>query len=213
MFKKLAFAAIIALLAAFNAHAATTLSGDLTADDSFTAYLSTDDSVLGGLIASGASWPTTFSFAGAALAPGVTNYLHVIAIDGGAPHMFVGDFTLSAADYQFVNGSQTLETNTTDWKSLRGTGIAWTTPTGTPIPLGFNSGGAVWSGRASIPGTAEFIWAAGATDPAGEVAFFSTPITFTAAIPEPSTYALMLAGLGFVGFVANRRRKSGNAAA
>jgi hypothetical protein len=28
-----------------------------------------------------------------------------------------------------------------------------------------------------------------------------------APIPEPSTYALMLAGLGIVGFVANRRRK------
>jgi hypothetical protein len=28
-----------------------------------------------------------------------------------------------------------------------------------------------------------------------------------AAIPEPSTYALMLAGLGLVGFVAHRRRK------
>lgn len=38
-------------------------------------------------------------------------------------------------------------------------------------------------------------------------AFYSTaPIT--AAIPEPSTYALMLAGLGIVGFVANRRRKA-----
>jgi hypothetical protein len=32
--------------------------------------------------------------------------------------------------------------------------------------------------------------------------------TQVAAIPEPSTYALMLAGLGFVGFVANRRRKA-----
>jgi hypothetical protein len=29
-----------------------------------------------------------------------------------------------------------------------------------------------------------------------------------APVPEPSTYALMLAGLGFVGFVASRRRKS-----
>lgn len=32
--------------------------------------------------------------------------------------------------------------------------------------------------------------------------------TAVAAIPEPSTYALMLAGLGFVAFVANRRRKA-----
>ena len=30
----------------------------------------------------------------------------------------------------------------------------------------------------------------------------------TAAVPEPSTYALMLGGLGLVGYVANRRRKS-----
>ena len=33
------------------------------------------------------------------------------------------------------------------------------------------------------------------------------------AVPEPSTYVLMLAGLGVVGFVANRRRKEARPAA
>jgi hypothetical protein len=47
----------------------------------------------------------------------------------------------------------------------------------------------------------------------GQDAFTFDNIQINAAIPEPSTYALMLAGLGFVGFVANRRRKSRASAA
>jgi len=41
-----------------------------------------------------------------------------------------------------------------------------------------------------------------------DVDFGIDNISVIAAIPEPSTYALMLAGLGFVGFVASRRRKT-----
>lgn len=34
----------------------------------------------------------------------------------------------------------------------------------------------------------------------------SQDVTFTTPVPEPSTYALMIAGLGIVGFIARRRR-------
>jgi hypothetical protein len=44
-----------------------------------------------------------------------------------------------------------------------------------------------------------------ATDQRGQVYALDT-IALTAAIPEPGTYALMAAGLAFVGFVAKRRR-------
>lgn len=39
-------------------------------------------------------------------------------------------------------------------------------------------------------------------DSGGQIAILAAPV------PEPSTYALMLAGLGFVGFVARRKRKA-----
>ena len=32
-------------------------------------------------------------------------------------------------------------------------------------------------------------------------------LKFTAAVPEPQTYAMLLAGLGLMGFVARRRRQ------
>ena len=41
----------------------------------------------------------------------------------------------------------------------------------------------------------------------GTMAGYPVSETITAAVPEPSTYALMLAGLGLVGFIATRRRK------
>ena len=41
----------------------------------------------------------------------------------------------------------------------------------------------------------------------GGPAVLQVDLPFTAAVPEPETYALMLAGLGALGFVARRRRR------
>ena len=42
----------------------------------------------------------------------------------------------------------------------------------------------------------------------GGPAVLQVDLPFTAAVPEPETYALMLAGLGALGFVARRRRRA-----
>jgi hypothetical protein len=41
----------------------------------------------------------------------------------------------------------------------------------------------------------------------GSMGGYPTNLSITAAVPEPETYAMMMAGLGMVGFMARRRRK------
>lgn len=51
----------------------------------------------------------------------------------------------------------------------------------------------------------------GNQDPGLDYAFRITPTTSTAPIPEPETYAMLLAGLGLLGFVARRRKLAATA--
>ena len=212
-------AAVLAITtAASGALHATVLTGSLTADNQFSAYISTSDSVLGTLIASGNNWQTTSSLAPTTLSSG-THYLHIVAdnffgpaVPGSNPDAFIGQFTLSDAGFKFANGTQTLLTDISNWRaSDMPPSSSWSLgPAGTPISYGTNSGSNIWSNngggaRPGIDGNALWIWSS--PDRTGE-AFFSTTIS---AVPEPATWAMMMLGFLGVGFVAYRRKSSSSA--
>lgn len=186
----------LATLSPLLAHA-TDLSGAMTADNAFTLYLSTDDSVAGTPLLSGDSWGVTFTLAAASLAPASTYYLHVVATDFGPPASLIGNMSLSDSGFSFANGGQTLVTNTTDW-TVRVSGFADTDQT--PVSLGFNGVGP-WGTRAGISGNAENIWS---PDLCGSCTrYFST--TITSAVPEPGGLPLLALGLAVVGATVRRR--------
>jgi len=178
---------------------AATLSGNLTVDDAFTAYISTSDSVLGSLLTSSGSslWGTAQSFS-TTLAPGTNYFLHIEATDlYGPPSAFLGSFGLTGTEFKFANGTQSLVSNATDWRvSASGFGSSYNTP----YSYGGNGIGP-WGTMGTIDSNAEWIW----TGPSGTVgtAYFSTAVV---AVPEAETYAMMLAGLGLMGFMVRRRK-------
>lgn len=188
------FAAMFLVSASAGAVAlpgATSLSGTMTVDNVFTAYLSTDDSVEGTVIGSGNSWPVQ-DVIGGTLTAGVTNYLHIKASDLGPPAMFIGEFTLSDNGFAFANGGQSLLTDTVHWQvSVVGFGTNYQVP----ADLGAD-GTSPWGFFSDIDNAARFIW-----EPAlcgNCTVYFSTAIVPTV-VPVPAMalpFAFALAGLG-----------------
>ncbi len=138
------------------------LSGFQTADNGLFAYISTDNSTRGTLVAQTNNWTQTASFSNAVLTPGVTNYLHIEMIDYGGVGGLIGTYTLTGGA-TFANGLQTLSTNTTDWKSIVESSTSgayaqqpWLTPTNTPDTEGLNGVGP-WGLRTNILSTAPWI--------------------------------------------------------
>ena len=177
--------------------AATNLTSALNVDNLFTLYVSTDDSVLGTFVGTGNDWPTTYSFT-TALTAGVDNYIHVVATDQGGPGAFLGEFTLSNADFAFANGTQTLVTDTTHWKQ-RLTGFGGVD--NTPVSGGVN-GVSPWGLRSGVGAGATWL-----SYESGTTTYFTTRITSLAPVPEPGTWALMISGLGLLGFAARRKTR------
>jgi hypothetical protein len=210
--------AAFVLLAACDADANDALSGYLTADNYFFAYISTRPSTLGTLIGSGTNWGSTYALTPTTLTPGTTYYLNIEAINGDSGNYsaggVLGDFQLTGGAY-FSNGTQQLLTGASGWVgdyNDSNNGIAqqpWVAPTGAVASEGAN-GIAPWGTFGAIASAADWIWPTdsqssdGTPTPGNQCAAcavdFQTEI-FTSPVPEPCTLAVMLTGVAALGGV------------
>jgi MSHA biogenesis protein MshQ len=147
----------------------TSLTGSLNVDNTFIAYISTDDSVQGTLIGSGNNWPTTVDIA-TSLTVGQDYYLHIYATDVGGVAGFLGDFELTGTDHVFSNGLTTLNTNTSNWSVSTSGWNNYQAASG----YGLN-GVSPWGTRSGVDSSAEWIWS---SDSNGDnINYFSTKIS------------------------------------
>jgi hypothetical protein len=152
------------------------LTMTFTVDDEYSAYLSTNDNLLGVLVGSDSgsySWvsPETYT---ANLTPGLTYYLHVRGTDLGYMAGFLGEFALSDNRFSFADGSQQLLTAAAGWQvSATGFGENYQTPT----EAGSN-GATPWGWISGVSGSAKWIWTGYGYD-TYVTRYFSTCIRYT----------------------------------
>jgi hypothetical protein len=208
--KRFAFTTLFSLLMGTAvAASADSLSGTLTVDNAFNLYLSTSPTGTGTLIATGSNWPTAVSFSGVSLTPGTAYYLQVQAVNWSEWGGVLGSFNLSGGSLEFANGTQSVNTDTSDWNySASGFGVS----TGGPVSEGANVGSTYpWSTDnggpiAGISSNADWIWGYASTgSDQGETEYFETEIYAT---PEPGS--LFLLGTGLLGLACLTTRKFGS---
>lgn len=190
---------------------AETVTARVVADDFFSVYVGNASGSSMSLV--GGSGSTLWFSQGTPFSFNVEagDYIYVAAWDSasyGPPHMWIGEFTV---------GSTTLLSNTTDWTSkydstvkdpsvsqvsgLAQAASAWLVPVAS-MPNGSSPYGSLIGGSA-----ASMIWHdsfGGSSASEGGYALFRT-LAPVVAVPEPSTYALLVAGLGLIGLAARRR--------
>lgn len=189
--RHLVLGSIVAVAGLAGTASATVMTVNMTVDNAFDLYVSTNNAVPGTLVGSGSNWTATYTFTNIPLTPGVTNYIHVVASDFGAPAAFIGHFDLSDSGFEFANGSQHLVTTPAHWQ-LSLTGV------GGPYEPGITSSGlngvGPWGFRTGIDAGAEWLAFNGSS-----TNYFSTAVT---PVPEPS----VLGVLGVGAMLALRRK-------
>jgi hypothetical protein len=180
------------------------LTGNLTADNEFYAYISTSASTLGTLIGQGSDWTQTYSLDATSLGPGVY-YLNFEVHNDSGPGAFIGDFFI---------GTQEILTSTSGWLGIyndsSGGQQPWVTPTFSVVSDGANGVGP-WGTRSGISTSAEWIWPSDSNSGGNSACQYCTvdfqlKIVVPGAVPEPGSLALLGSALVAAAGAVRRRR-------
>ncbi len=179
-----------------GAHVAATV----TADDSYSLYVSTSDSVLGTLIGNGSGWETaeTLDFV---VPMNQKLYLHVVGANGGEGLAGV-IAQLKLSSYIFLETDSTLLVSDTNWA---GNTTGYSDALSAASDCGAYGVGP-WNttpGASTFDSSAHWIWAGANPRPAGDTAYLSTSFTI---VPEPGMLSLFVCGLLSLLAYAWRRR-------
>ena len=234
MFKFSTTLAAAALMASISLPAmADVIQVKMTVDNSYALFYGNQNAATN-FVGSDFNWPTveTYNFNLDA-----NQYLYVVtASDRAVAQGFLGPFENLTKGYKFYSndpqwqvmatglGSNAPYTGSAANLSLLSQEIQDANAGGNPsngwtnLTAGPSNGSAPWGTLGGIDSQARWVWYSsnGDTDPTSpghnhhEWLVFRIPVN-AAPVPEPETYAMMLAGLGALAFVA-RRRKAAKAA-